>query len=373
MQPDFPGRTDSGAHRAQIEASRRAIEESRRLMRRLPEPVGVLSSRWAAKTRAQLPADTLQALLEILPFPASIATGRDCREIRSNAAATALYKVGRLDNLSQSAAEAGEGVLIPHYSDGRRLQPDELPMQRAAATGIVQRDVILDFVLPDGDRRTISAMAAPLRADTGEVVGAVAAFADITPFRIAQQAHELLARELQHRNNNLLAVVQAIAHQSFARGEPLKQGFAKFDRRLDALRRANDILLGSESGRVSIAQIVRTALEPFAAQVQASGEDLLLAARQVQSLTMAIYELTTNAIKYGALRHDDGVVNIHWEAAQADRQGADVLFAWREAGGPPVVTPTRGGLGTRLLSSLYRDVRLDFAPGGLSCEIILPI
>jgi two-component sensor histidine kinase len=323
------------------------------------------------RKRARWSSEALDTLLEILPIAAAIATDPECRVVRGNQAAAELYGAARPEDLPRNPANRGDGELTPHYLDGRLLRPDELPIQRAAATGLPQRNVFLDFLLPSGEARTISASAAPLFDDDGAITGAVGAFADITSLRRAQQVQTAMARELLHRGNNLLAVVQTLAHRSFAGGVNVDEGLAKLEARLQALARANNLLVKADFEGVSISELVRAAMEPFAPQTRMSGEDIFISPMDVQNLTMAIHELATNALKHGALSSEDGVVSVEW--GLHGEKASHVRLVWREEGGPPVLAPTRHGLGTHLIRRLYRDVELHFAPDGLRCEISLPL
>jgi two-component sensor histidine kinase len=325
----------------------------------------------SAKRSARWSAETLETLLDILPIPAWISHDPECRDIRGNAAGVAMYGITHEANVSQTAAELGEAMVIPHYRNGERLRAEELPMQRAAATGRPQREATLDILLPNGERGAISGGAAPLFDDDGAVRGVVAAFADITQLRRAEEAREALSRELLHRSANLLAVVQAIARRSFAEAAGLTDAYAKLEQRLQALARATRLLAAADDRGVNLGELVPTALEPFAARFELDGEDAWLSATHVQHVSLALHELGTNALKYGALATKDGVIRIAWRVDESAETPV-VIFEWREQGGPPIKTPVREGQGTRLLHSLFKEVRLDYAPDGLRCEIRIP-
>jgi two-component sensor histidine kinase len=299
-----------------------------------------------------------------------IATDPDCDMIHGNFAAADLLGVSRSDNVSQSAPANAGAIQFPFYRGALRLRPEELPMQRAAATGEAQKDHRLDLELPDGRRVTISGSAAPLFDDEGRVRGVVAAFADITALRQAQETQLALTRELQHRSNNLLAVVQSLARRTLAGSASLEEAREKLEDRLLALSRANHLLSKAESRSVPIRRIVMAAMEPFAARTDVAGEDVSLNALDVQNLTIAIHELATNALKYGALSSDAGRVGIRWRLEQG-QDSRSVRFTWQEVNGPPVAAPVRIGLGTQLLRSLYRDLKLAYDPDGLTCEMRL--
>jgi two-component sensor histidine kinase len=94
--------------------------------------------------------------------------------------------------------------------------------------------------------------------------------------------------------------------------------------------------------------------------------------KDAQNLSLALHELATNAVKHGALSRPDGKINIAW-AVRGPKGGCMLSFHWQERGGPPVVAPTRRGFGTTLLKATFGDVRFDYAPEGLMCEIDLPL
>ena len=189
----------------------------------------------------------------------------------------------------------------------------------------------------------------------------------------ADEARVIATRELQHRCNNLLAVIQAIAHKTLAGGGPsLDEARAAFEARLQALARAHRQLLKSNWTGVSLDEVVHQALEPFGPRSEIEGSDVTLSPKDAQNLSLALHELATNAVKHGALSRPDGRINIGWAVRGADA-GRVLSFHWKERGGPPVAVPTRRGFGTTLLKATFRDVRLDYAPEGLLCEIDLPL
>jgi two-component sensor histidine kinase len=188
----------------------------------------------------------------------------------------------------------------------------------------------------------------------------------------ADEARVIATRELQHRCNNLLAVIQAIAHKTLADGTSLDDARTAFEARLQALARAHRQLLKSNWTGVSLDEIVRQALEPFGTRSAIAGGDVTLTPKDAQNFSLALHELATNAVKHGALSRPDGRIEIAWAVRGED--GARVLsFHWQERGGPPVVAPSRRGFGTTLLKATFGEVRLDYAPEGLMCEIDLPL
>src|SRR6516225_6083894 len=188
--------------------------------------------------------------------------------------------------------------------------------------------------------------------------------ADYLERKHSEQVQQTILRELQHRSNNLLAVIQSIAQRSLA-GSHWKKAF---EARLQALARANRALLKSNWGGVDLTQLVRGEMEAFSRHASISGVSVLLSPQQAQNFTLAIHELATNSAKYGALSKTTGKVQASWTVEPS--QSASVLkFRWQESGGPPVKPPVYEGFGTQLLKAVFSDVRLEFPVEGLRCEI----
>ncbi len=193
--------------------------------------------------------------------------------------------------------------------------------------------------------------------------------------RRAMRLQDLLSRELQHRLKNTLAMVQAIAGQTF-RGAILPRLTQAFTARLIALGQAQDVLTWSSWSAAPIREVVEGALAAHRTgqgRFAVDGPDLRLGAQPALALSLAIHALATNAAKYGALRAEGGRVTVSW---QIDRERFRLL--WRESGGPPVVPPRTKGFGSRLIErnlamEFQGRVDLDFAPAGVTCELVAPL
>src|SRR5262249_28168214 len=176
----------------------------------------------------------------------------------------------------------------------------------------------------------------PVHGADGRVIGASKIARDITERRRAQEQQKLLLGEIMHRVKNTLATVQAIASQTLRRA-PADERSA-FTARLHALSKAHDLLTSDTWDRASLRAIVSSALAPFQRQrVVLDGPDVSLDARKSLHLTLAIHELATNAVKYGALSNGGGQVRLHWQLLEPRR----LKFCWTESGGPPVARPRR--------------------------------
>jgi two-component sensor histidine kinase len=192
--------------------------------------------------------------------------------------------------------------------------------------------------------------------------------ADYLERKRAEEIENTLVREIQHRSNNLLAVIQTIANRSLSGSYTLAEAKAAFEARLQALARANRQLTRSNWSGVSLTEIVRSELQPFTDRTFVKGVDVLLSPKHAQNFSLALHELATNAAKYGALSHGSGKVEVSWALVGQGPTNA-LKFTWCESGGPPVATPTEYGFGTALLKATFPDARIDYATEGLSCEI----
>ena len=196
---------------------------------------------------------------------------------------------------------------------------------------------------------------------------------DITEQKRREQQIRLLMNEVNHRAKNLLSVVQAVASQT-VKNEPAK--FAeRFTERLQSLAVSQDLLVKSQWQGIGIDELVRSQLAHFKdlidGRVTLQGPRLGLTAKAAQSIGMALHELATNAVKYGALSNASGQVTISWQL-DPDTPGGDLFaLSWIERGGPPVVEPARRGFGTTIIQTLPAmefdaEVALDYAQEGLS-------
>lgn len=192
--------------------------------------------------------------------------------------------------------------------------------------------------------------------------------ADYLERKRAEQIEEILIREVQHRSNNLLAVVQSIANKSLSGEYPLSVAKRAFEARLQALARANRQLTKSNWSGIDLKEIVSLELAPYGDRTKFDGIDLIVGAQHAQNFSLALHELATNSAKYGALSNETGRVIVSW-IINAEERTNRLSFKWQETDGPPVTAPERPGFGTSLLKAMFTNVRFDYAVEGLVCEI----
>jgi two-component sensor histidine kinase len=190
----------------------------------------------------------------------------------------------------------------------------------------------------------------------------------------AGERRDLTTRELSHRIGNLLAVVQAIARNTFRHADPAS--LEDFTARLHALAAAQKLLIDTETRAALIGEVISDALAPHCAdgnRATISGPDIPLDGRRAHALTLALHELATNAAKYGALSVDEGGVEVVWTKTD-DR----LELLWREHGGPPVVPPRRSSFGSLLITrnlgvAFSGESTLAFEEGGVECRLKAPL
>ena len=258
--------------------------------------------------------------------------------------------------------------------------PGEIERIRAITAEVYargERQVELEyrFRRQDGEVRWLY-MRGDLQLNAeGQPRASIGVAMDITERKEAQEREKMLAREVDHRANNLLAVIQSLVQLSRAPSpDALRQVLVG---RITALGRAHKLLSEARWRGANLRRLAVEELLPYSlgevSRVIISGEDVALPPAAAQALAMALHELATNASKYGALSEPSGQVNVSW----AQDPAGDLTIVWTETGGPPVTPPTRQGLGAVMLSralagGLGGATKMDWRPEGLVCELRLP-
>jgi two-component sensor histidine kinase len=189
----------------------------------------------------------------------------------------------------------------------------------------------------------------------------------------AEQQQRILQRELAHRMKNTLAMVQAIVAQSIRHATSLEDAVRSVSARINALAAAQDSLMEDRWEKAPIRDVVVAAVRPHADgehRIVATGPDVSLTAQQALGLSLAIHELGTNAIKYGALSIDAGRVLIEWDVGQ----DGSFEFRWTEVNGPSVEAPSRRGFGSRLIERIVGSYfsgrgELTYDPRGVEFKL----
>jgi two-component sensor histidine kinase len=188
--------------------------------------------------------------------------------------------------------------------------------------------------------------------------------------------HNLLIEELNHRVKNTLAILQAIAVQTFQSAS--KSEREKFEGRLGALAEAHNLLSEEKWHSSELGDVIRRVLQPYVLtdpdRVRMSGPPVTLSPRLAVIISMIVHEIATNAAKYGALSNQTGTVKLDWEIIGSNGR-PNLRWIWAESGGPPVSAPVKRGFGSRLIERSARDqlggeATVDFLPRGVVCTLI---
>lgn len=258
--------------------------------------------------------------------------------------------VGLMDNVLKTGT--------PYIGTGTRMMLNQ-------TVGGVAGERFLDFIYQ------------PIRNSEGHVSGIFCEGQDVTERTRSERNLRLVINELNHRVKNTLAMIQAVAAQTFRNANDLPQAQATFSARIMALARANDLLTGENWEGASLSDIVAGVSIAHAGnqpdRFTANGPVARLSPKTALSLSMAMHELGTNAVKYGALSGEGGRVDVSWTL----RDG-HMRIEWRESGGPAVEAPQRRGFGSRLVerglaTEMGGKAEISFEPTGVVCVIEAPI
>jgi PAS domain S-box-containing protein len=227
----------------------------------------------------------------------------------------------------------------------------------------------------DRRERWISAKGRGFFDAAGKPTRVVGATVDITDRKQAELHLRLMVNELNHRVKNSLATIQALAAQTFHAARSLPQAQEAFSARIVALAEAHDLLTRENWEGADLLDLLGRLedLHGGPGRFTTEGGSVRLSPRMALSLSMALHELATNAVKYGALSAPRGHVRIAWSVVPGGAHPR-LSLTWTESGGPPVSPPTRRGFGSRLIerglaAELSGEANIEFRPEGVVCRI----
>lgn len=229
----------------------------------------------------------------------------------------------------------------------------------------------------DGRPYRVAWLITPARDAGGDVTNWVSIQRDVTALRAQEGQLQLLVRELHHRVKNSLATVQALVNATMRSSTTMAAFRDTFAGRLTSLARTHTLLFDGHGTSTTMRDILCAELSPYdddsPERIWFDGPDVPLTADQALAIGMAIHELTTNAVKYGALSTATGQIAVTWSYSAA----GGLVWSWTERGGPPVEPPSRQGFGTRLLhrvlcDQLQAQIDQQFEISGLQIRIQIP-
>lgn len=267
--------------------------------------------------------------------------------------------------------------LFPEVDARRKKLEASMRLALSGESNAIER---LAYSIPDPDDRSRSTEAwwrcrhNPLPNCDGRIDHVVQITENVTALVRAEEMKTAIAHEMQHRVSNLLSLVQIIARRTAAQADTMPGFLERFDERLQSMARTHAYLAGGNWNRMSIREMVARQLEhghgDLAGQIAIGGPDISLSASEALMLSMAIHELTTNSLKYGALRDEAGRLDVKWSKAS----GKGFSFDWTETVSAPVTPPSRTGFGSMILDTIVPNqlggtACREFAPDGLRYRI----
>lgn len=274
------------------------------------------------------------------------------------------------------ANSRGFGWLEAIHSEDRELTLSRWEDARASGEYYAEHRIRRNA---DGQYRWHQTRAKPAGASADDWVGTSA---DVHDMKGLQDRQQVLLSELQHRTRNLLALVQAIARQTKKSASSVDDFYRQFESRLGALSRVQGVLARTDQRPIDLRQIVQAEIEAHGAgdAAEIKGPAVELAPSAAQAMALALHELATNAVKYGALRQPPGKLSVHWKLRENEGDPR-VLLEWRESGVKIAQPPPEGrrrGYGRELIEralpyQLNAVTNLEFTGDGVRCTVELPL
>jgi PAS domain S-box-containing protein len=274
--------------------------------------------------------------------------------------------------------EALRGTPVERFVEA--IHPDDrarvrLRIEAAAATaGEFSEEYRL--VQGDGTIRWVLARGRCYHDEHGRPTRFPGAATDITERKEAEQRAKLLSEEINHRVSNLLTVVQAIVARTLDEAQSITVARETLIQRLAALGRAQAAITSRAGWRIDLRDLVTIAVAPHTdgARFAITGESFMLTSDQALGLSLALHELATNAVKYGALSTQAGRIAIDWRIVSGPR----LVLHWREEGGPQVTEPSKRGFGLEMIErvvagELGAAAVTTYARQGISWTFEMPV
>jgi two-component sensor histidine kinase len=264
------------------------------------------------------------------------------------------------------------------------LLPEDRPAVEAAIAEAVRNRSVFQYDhrvrQANGAIGWVFTRAVPILDEAGEITEWFGAATDVTGRRQHEEHLRLIVHELNHRVKNNLAMTQAIAAQTFRNVTDIKESQQRFSQRMVALGQANDLLTGERWVGASLLGAIRQSIQPHCPEeprCSVAGDDIKLSPKTALALTLAVHELATNALKYGAWSDPSGMVTVASSTYRTPDGNGRIRIEWRESGGPPVGPPQRRGFGSTLIErglsrEMGGEVKMEFLPDGLVCIIDAP-
>jgi two-component system CheB/CheR fusion protein len=255
-----------------------------------------------------------------------------------------------------------------------------LPGLREDIQSVLNGGIPVEQRVDNGENARYLMRILPYKSPASGIEGVLVTFVDVAPIVRAEGHLRMLVNELNHRVRNMLTVVMALARQTARRTKEPGDFVEVFTGRLQAMAKAYDVVSSEQWSDVDLAALINGQISPHAAgnnSFTVSGPAVRVKPKAALALGMVMHEMTTNAVKHGALSVTGGRVAISWAFEGADAPH-DLVVRWQESGGPAVSTPNRRGFGATLIErelqfELNGDAAIQFALGGLAATFRIPL
>lgn len=280
-------------------------------------------------------------------------------------------RLSRISGLPEGEHPAEQGAIFNQV-----VHPDDVEALRADHRRVVANSDVYErryrIIHPvAGDVRWMRGAGHVIRNAAGAAIRICGIVEDVTAQHLEDDQRQQLMAELDHRVKNVLATVQALAQQTAKRTTSLDAFLTNFNGRLKSMASANELLTAARWRGAAIDHLASAELGALApGQTRWEGPELFLTPRAANALSLALHELATNAVKFGALSVETGRVDLRWQPLK----GGGFELTWTESGGPPVAARARRGFGSTLLEhvtprELNGSAEIEFRPAGLRARL----
>lgn len=318
-------------------------------------------------------SNLLEAMLETMPIGVVLAQAPTGKIVMGNKCAEELVR----HPIFESDDVNSYGEWIAFHENGKRVQSHEYPLSQVIRDGKDYSELDVNYQRGDGTKFWMRIIGRPVLDDDGNVIGAAVALIDIDNERHLMAEQEVLIGELNHRVKNAFAVVKSIVSQSLRGSETTPEVRETIDSRLEAYSKAHSQLIGNRWDRAEILDIAQDTIGQIAdGRIAMTGPPIELPSRIALALSMAFYELATNAIKHGSLSVPEGLVTLVWDHVDGDK--SKIKINWVELNGPEPVKPISKGFGSKITDRIlsaetYGSVSIDYPATGFTWQLEMPI
>jgi two-component system CheB/CheR fusion protein len=289
--------------------------------------------------------------------------------------------LGDVDDRRDAAGPRRLSRTLRLFQADRELTLEEQPLQIAIRSGRPVSSFEGQLLRGDGERRDVMLTATPLFDEGGKARGAIAAIVDISERKKAEARQQVLLYELQHRVKNIIATISALASRTLRRDVQPEEFVQSFQGRLRGMASTHELLSRANWRGAPLGELVETALRSHASldggAIAVKGPDILMTPSAAATLGMVLYELATNAVKYGALSQSSGHLEVAWQlqgSSPVDR----VALTWTESGGTTAPKDLAGGFGVNFVKRSFEyemqgTATMEPVPGGLRWTLRFPI